>query len=58
MKVEKQKQQDIRERTFDYALRAIKLYQVLQEKKNGAGRILSKQFLRSATSIGANIEEA
>jgi len=30
----------------------------LQEQKDGAGLILGKQYLRSATSIGANIEEA
>lgn len=50
--------QDIRRRSFQYALRAIKLHQVLQEKRDGTCWILGKQFLRSATSIGANIEEA
>lgn len=49
---------DIRERVFNYALVAIKLYQYLVEEKTGSGRILGKQYLRSATSIGANIEEA
>ncbi len=49
---------DIRERSFEYALRAIKLYQCLQEGKDGAGWIIAKQYLRSATSIGANVEEA
>ncbi len=49
---------DIRVRTFEYALRAIKLYQCVQEIKDGAGWIIGKQYLRSATSIGANIEEA
>jgi four helix bundle protein len=49
---------EIRARTFTYALRAIKLYQHLQKQKNGAGWILGKQYLRAATSIGANIEEA
>lgn len=58
MKGERQKPWDIRERSFKYALRAIKLYQFLQEGKDGAGWILGKQYLRSATSIGANIEEA
>jgi four helix bundle protein len=58
MKAEKEKCWDIRNRAFAYALRAIKLYQALQEQKNGAGWILGKQYLRSATSIGANIEEA
>ncbi|TET37121.1 MAG: four helix bundle protein [Planctomycetota bacterium] len=52
------KPRDIRERAFEYALRAIKLYQTLQEGKDGAGWIIGKQYLKSATSIGANIEEA
>jgi len=30
----------------------------LQEKRDGAGWVLGKQYLRAATSIGANIEEA
>ena len=50
--------QDIRERSLQYSLRAIKLYQALQEVKDGAGSIIGKQFLRAATSIGANVEEA
>ncbi len=58
MNGEKQKNWDIRERSFKYALRAIKLYQCLQEAKDGAGWIIAKQYLRSATSIGANVEEA
>jgi four helix bundle protein len=45
-------------RSFSYALRAIKLYQFLQSQKDGAGWILGKQYLRAATSIGANLEEA
>ena len=49
---------EIRARTFAYALRAVKLYQHLQSKKDGAGWILGKQFLRAATSIGANLAEA
>jgi len=50
--------QDIRKRTFQYLLRAIKLSQVLQNGKDSAGWVIGKQFLRSATSIGANLEEA
>src|ERR1035441_9129502 len=50
--------QDIRRRAFQYSLRSIKLYRALQEAKDGAGRIIGKQFLRAATSIGANMEEA
>jgi four helix bundle protein len=49
---------DIRKRSFQYVLRAIKLYQALQKAKDGAGWILGKQYLRAATSIGANVEEA
>jgi|SRR5437762_5957456 len=52
------KPRDICQRSFAYALRAIKLYQSLQEKKDGAGWVLGKQYLRAATSTGANIEEA
>ena len=52
------KSKDIRKRSFDYTLRAIKLYQYLQEQRKGAGWILGRQYLRAASSIGANIEEA
>ena len=51
-------QPDIRRRSYGYSLRAIKLYQVLQQGKDGAGWVLGKQYLRAATSIGANVEEA
>jgi four helix bundle protein len=49
---------EIRERSFQYALRAIKLYQHLQKQGEGAGRILGKQYLRAACSVGANTEES
>lgn len=52
------KPKDIRKRSFDYTLRAVKLYQHLQNQPDGAGWILGKQYLRAASSIGANIEEA
>ena len=58
MKDESGKAQDIPERSFQYALRAINLFRATQTRKDAAGRVLGKQFLRSATSIGANIEEA
>jgi four helix bundle protein len=48
----------MRDRSFAYALRAIKLYQHLQKQRDGAGWVLAKQYLRAACSIGANIEEA
>src|SRR4051794_150734 len=49
---------DICGRTFDYALRAIKLYQHLQEGSDRAGWILGDQYMRAATSVGAHVEEA
>ncbi|MGE4347423.1 MAG: four helix bundle protein, partial [Flavobacteriaceae bacterium] len=42
-------------KSFDFALSIIKLYVHL--KKNNEF-IISKQLLRSGTSIGANVEEA
>lgn len=46
----------IEEKTFNLALRIIKLYKYLvQEKKE---YIISKQIMRSGTSIGANVAEA
>lgn len=49
---------DVRTRSYKYALRAIALYQHLQKQRDGAGWIIGKQYLKAATSIGANIEEA
>ncbi len=45
----------IKEKSFDFALKIIELYRKLTENKE---HILSRQLLRSGTSIGANIEEA
>lgn len=47
---------DIQERTFEFAVRIVKLCQSLDEKP-GVSRTLSNQLLRSGTSIGANVEE-
>ena len=49
---------DIRERTLEYGVRVVRLYRVLAETKDGAALIVGKQFLRAATSIGANLAEA
>ena len=49
---------DIRRRSFPYALRALRLYRYLDEQKDGASRLLAKQYVRAATSIGANLQEA
>ncbi|MFO8006956.1 MAG: four helix bundle protein [Candidatus Brocadiia bacterium] len=50
--------QDIRDRTLDYALRAVRLYRAVQGGDDRAGWIIGKQYLRAATSIGANVAEA
>lgn len=56
--IAEQHPRDIRRRSFEYWLRAIKLYHALQRAKDAAGWDIGKQFLRAATSIGANVEEA
>ena len=45
----------IQELSFEFAIMVIELYKIMIEKKE---YVLSKQLLRSGTSIGANIEEA
>jgi len=47
---------DLLDRTIEYSLRAIRLYQQL--KKDETGRTIGKQLLRSAASVGANLQEA
>jgi four helix bundle protein len=49
---------DIRTRSFKYACRAIRLYQYLQDQKDRAGWVIGQQYLRSSTSVGANLQEA
>ena len=46
----------VQEKSFAFAVRIVTLYKYLCEGKKEL--ILSKQVLRSGTSIGANIEEA
>ena len=48
---------DIRARTFEFAVRIIKLCHEL-DKKPGVGRNVSRQLLNAGTSVGANTEEA
>ena len=50
--------QDILERLEDYAVRAVGLFRYLQEQPDRASWDLGRQYLRAATSIGANAEEA
>ncbi len=46
----------IEEKSFAFAIRIVNLYKYLNETKKEF--ILSKQLLRSGTSIGANVAEA
>ncbi len=47
----------ISEQTFQFAVRIVKLCSFLDEKR-GVSQTLSRQLLRSGTSIGANTVEA
>ena len=53
--VSEPKENPIKEKSFAFALKIIKLCQQLQDQHE---YVISKQLLRSGTSIGANIEEA
>ena len=46
----------IQQKTFVFAIRIINAYKYLKSEKQEF--VLSKQLLRSGTSVGANIEEA
>ena len=50
-----EKKNVIKEKSFEFAKEIVYLYKVLAEKRE---YVLSKQLLRSETSIGANIREA
>lgn len=50
------KSNPIEDKSFAFAVRSVNLYKHLTENKREY--ILSKQFLRSGTSIGANVSEA
>ena len=45
----------ILELTFEFSLQIIELYKILVKQKEF---VISKQLLKCATSIGANVEEA
>ena len=49
------KENIIKDKSFAFALRIVKLYKYLQENKEF---ILSKQILRSGTSVGAMVRES
>ena len=50
------KENVIRDKSFKFSIRIVKLYQYLCNDKKEYN--LSKQILKSGTSIGANVEEA
>ena len=49
-------QQDLRQRTKQFALRVIKLYLAVPSK--GVGFVLGPQLLKAGTSVGAHYREA
>lgn len=49
------KESIIKNKSYQFSLQIIRLYKQLQEEREF---VLSKQLLRSGTSIGANVEEA
>lgn len=49
------KENPLKDKSYKFALRIVKLYKHLAEEKKEF--VLSKQILRSGTSIGANITE-
>jgi len=51
-----EKENIVKEKSYKFSLRIIKLYKYLIENKKEY--FLSKQLLRCGTSIGANIEES
>lgn len=59
MKAQKTKKSNhnvVQEKSFLFAKRVVRMYQHLSDEKKEF--VLSKQVLRSGTSIGANVEEA
>ena len=49
------KENVIKEKSFLFAIEIVSLYKILDERKEF---VLSKQLLRSGTSIGANVRES
>ncbi|WP_461486532.1 four helix bundle protein [Pedobacter sp.] len=47
------RENSIKSKSFKFAIRIVKLYQYLQIRKNEF--VLSKQMLRSGTSVGAMV---
>jgi four helix bundle protein len=49
--------QNIQDRSFEFALRIVRLHDYLLGKR-GAARVIARQMLKASTSVGANLEEA
>ena len=49
------KENPVREKSYQFALGSVRLYRVLTSERE---YILSRQMVRAATSVGANVEEA
>jgi four helix bundle protein len=49
---------EIEGRVMDYAVRAVQLFRHLKGKRDEVASIIGRQYLRAATSIGANLIEA
>ena len=54
--VNEMKENVVKDKSFEFAIRIVKLYQYLCETRKEF--VLSKQLLRSGTSVGAMIREA
>ena len=52
----KKDENDLRDRTKDFALRIVRMFSALS--KTTEAQVLGKQVLRSGTSVGANYREA
>ncbi len=49
---------DIGDRTLNYSVDAVNVFRALQDQPDRAGWTIGRQYLRSATSVGANVAEA
>jgi four helix bundle protein len=54
--INEMKKNIVKDKSFEFAIRIVKLYQFLCEQKKEF--VLSKQILRSGTSVGAMVREA
>lgn len=52
------KQSIVKDKSMQFAIRVVRLYQYLTEAASRKEYVLSRQMLRSGTSIGANVREA